>query len=136
MDNFALTYLLLVFGGSLGVYQIAAAGGGFKGLWFFKTALPTYLCGFLILGGTSVWFFSQTNLNMRHAEIEGSQQLGFFLLGCFLSLVATFLISSITNFRGVRSNDSEVIGKGIEDLKTRTVIQAFAYRLRNRGANK
>ena len=36
MDSFTLSYLTLTFGGCLGVYQIAAAAGGFKGLRFFK----------------------------------------------------------------------------------------------------
>ena len=130
MDSFASTYLLLILGGCLGVYQIAAVAGGFKGLWFFRNPILTCLGGGSILGGTFGWFFTTTNLNMPHSEIEGFQQLYLFLLGALLSLVVTFLISSVVNLRGVNPDDAAVIGKGLEDLKGRTVVQAFAYRLK------
>ena len=133
MDNFAATYLLLIFGGSLGVYQIAAAAGEFRGLRFFGRAILTYVGGTLILGATFGWFFSTVDLNVRHAQIEGSEQLGFFLLGSFLALVATFLVSSLVNIRHINPDEVAVIGKGLEDLKGRTVFQAFAHRWKNRG---
>jgi len=133
MDSFAATYLLLIFGGSLGVYQIAAAAGKFSGLRFFGRAILTYIGGALILGATFGWFFSTVDLHVRHAQIEGSEQLGFFLLGSFLALVTTFLISSLGNLRHNNPDDVAVIGEGLEDLKGKTVFQAFAYRWKNRG---
>lgn len=136
MDSFALTYLLLTFGACLGVYQIAAASGGFKGLCFFRNSTLTYLSGVLILGGTYGWFFTTTNLNMPHPEVEGAQQLGLFLLGALLALIVTFLISSLINLGRVNPNDTIVIGKGLEDLKEKTVAQAFIYRQKKRGGDK
>ena len=136
MDNFALTYLLLTFGGCLGVYQIAAAHARLRGLWFFQTSTLTYFCGALILSGTFVWFFSSTNLNIPHPETEGAQQLAFFLLGAFLALMATFAISSLLRIRRISSGEGSSIGKGIEDLKGRSVSQAFIYRLKNRGEDR
>ncbi len=134
-----LQYFLLVFGGCLGVYQLAAATGGFRGLSFFRNPKFTYVVGFVILGITYVLFFSFGDLEMNAndaAVVEGHEQLIFFLSGAFLALVATFLISSLLNFRGVNSDDEPVIDEGIEDLKGRTVFQAFAYRLRSRGKDK
>jgi len=136
VNDFSSTYLLFIFGGCLGVYQIAAAAGRFKGLWFFGNAILTYLVGFIILGATFGWFFNTVNLHVPHAQIEGSEQLGFFLLGSFLALVATFLVSSlinIVNLRHINPGEAAVIEKGIEDLKERTVFQAFTYRWKNRG---
>ena len=121
MDGFASTYLLLIFGGCLGVYQIAASTGGFKGLWFFRTAIGTRVGGFLILGATFGWFFGTTNLNMPHEEVEGFQQLYLFLLGSLLALGATFLISSLVNLRRVNGEESSVTGDGLDDLKRATV---------------
>lgn len=136
MDSFALTYLLLTFGACLGVYQIAASSGRFKGLCFFRNSTFTYLSGGLFLGGTFGWFFTTTNLKMPHPEVEGGQQFGLFLLGALLAIIVTFLISSLINFRRINPNDAIVTGKGLEDLKGKTVIQAFTYRWKNRGGNK
>jgi len=136
MDSFALTYLLLTFGACLGLYQIAAASGGFKGLCFFRNSTFTRLSGVLFIGGTYGWFFTTTNLRIPHPEVEGAQQLGLFLLGALLALIVTFLISSLINLHRVNPNDATVIGKGLEDLKDKTVVQAFTYRWRNRGGDK
>ncbi|MDY6911190.1 MAG: hypothetical protein SVM79_02370 [Chloroflexota bacterium] len=133
-------YLLLIFGGCLGTYQIGAAAGRFKGIWFFRTKLLTYIGGFAILGATYIWFFTfgdvQMNSDPNNPEVEGFQQLYFFLLGALLSLIVTFLISSLTNFRGIDSDEEPVIGKGLDDLKSRTVFQAFTFRWKNRRKNE
>lgn len=128
MSGFALKYLLLIFGGALGVYQIAAAHGGLRGLYFFWNRFITYLVGFLILAATYGWFFSQTNLNMPH--VDGSQQLEYFLLGSFLALLVTFSLSSLNPRTGNGANAA--LGQGLEDLKTRTVFQALIQRLSRR----
>ena len=135
MDDFASTYLLLIFGGCLGVFQIAAASGGLRGLWFFKNSFRTRLGGFLILGATFGWFFGTTNLNVPHEEVEGFQQLYLFLLGSLLALGATFLISSLVNLRRVNGEKASVTGEGLDDLKRVTVSRAFIHRLRNRGGD-
>ncbi|MFH1636352.1 MAG: hypothetical protein ABIG63_20395 [Chloroflexota bacterium] len=136
MDDFASTYLLLIFGGCLGVYQIASVSGGFRGLWFFRNSFRTRLGGFLILGATFAWFFDTTNLNVPHEEVEGSQQLYLFLLGSFLALVTTFLISSLVNRRRINRETASVTGEGLDDLKEITVSRAFVSRFRNRGSDK
>lgn len=136
MNHDALTYLLLIFGGCLGTYQTAAAVGGFKGLAFFRNPMYTFITGFVILGVTYIVFFRYADLEMNAndaAVVEGHEQLLFFLLGSFLALVVTFLISSVINFRGVNPDAEPVIGEGIEDIKGRTPFQAFAHRWRTRG---
>jgi hypothetical protein len=130
-------YLLLIIGGCLGVYQIAAAAGGFKGLCFFRNYIFTYVSGFLILGGAMGWFFTTGDLKMNadpdYRMIEGTQQLQFFLLGAFLALMITFLISSLAGSRRFKPGTEATTGKGLEDLKGMTVFQALAHRLKNRG---
>ncbi len=86
----AMTYLLLTFGGCLGVYQIGAVAGNFKGLWFFRKPSFTLVGGLIILGATYFWFFNYADLNMNAndaAVVEGHEQLVFFLLGAFLALL-------------------------------------------------
>ncbi|RLC71285.1 MAG: hypothetical protein DRI26_05460 [Chloroflexi bacterium] len=119
--NFALNYLLLIFGSSLGVLQIAVTRAGLKGLSFFWRRALNYLGGFLLLAATYTWFFSQANLNMRHAEVEGSQQLGFFLLGALCAVVFTFLVSSLLHHRGAEA--SGPVSEGLEALRELTLLQ-------------
>jgi len=131
----AMTYLLLTFGGCLGMYQVAAVAGGFKGLWFFRQALPTLILGLMIIGATFIWFFTCADLNMNAndaAVVEGHEQLSFFLLGAFVALLLTYAVSSLVHRNGVVSYEEPVIGKGIEDLKTMTVFQAASQRWSNR----
>ncbi len=130
-----MTYLLLTFGGCLGIYQIGAVAGNFKGLWFFRKPAFTLIGGLVILGITYICFFTCADLNMNAndaAVVEGHEQLVFFLFGAFLALVLTFIVSSLVNHRGVAQESEMVIGEGLEDLKTRTVFQAATYRWRNR----
>ena len=127
----AMTYLLLTFGGCLGMYQVAAVAGDFRGLWFFKSPRVTLVTGLLITGATYGWFFNCADLKMNanHAAVvEGHEQLVFFLLGAFLALVVVFVVSSIANRKGIIHEDSSVLGEGLEDLKTRTVWQASLIR--------
>ncbi len=72
---------------------------------------------------------------MPHAGVEGAQQLGYFLLGSLLALLATFLFSSL-NPRMGRSCKGVTLGEGIEDLKASTVFQAFVQRLSKRGGHR
>lgn len=133
-----LQYLTLIFGGCLGIYQIAAAAGNFKGLWFLRKPLPTCILGCIILLATYVWFFTWGDVKMNATddangrEVEGFEQLYLFLFGAFLALVVTFLVSSLSNLRGVNTDKEPVIGEGLEDLKGRTAFQAFLLRWRNR----
>lgn len=119
--NFALNYLLLIFGSSFGVLQIAAARAGLKGLSFFRKRILNYLSGFFFLTVTYIWFFSQANLNMRHAEVEGSQQLGLFLLGAFCAIIFTFLVSSMLHHRGAEVDNPA--SEGLEALRELTLLQ-------------
>ncbi len=135
----ALTYLFLIFGGCLGIYQIGAFFAGFKGLWFFRNPILTCIGGFGILFITYIWFFSSANLKMNAkdaAVVEGHEQLIFFLFGAFLAFVVTVIVSSAVNYRGINSDEKPDIGKGLEDLKSWTVFQAFTYRWRNREKNQ
>ena len=136
MDSIRGEYLLLIYGSCLGVYQIAAAYASFKGLWFLRNLVATYIIGFLILAVTFSWFLITINLRIPHAEVSGTQQLGFFLLGSFLALATTFLLSSLIN--AVRGNTVEETptGKGLDDLRWKTVYQAAIFRYREYKSRK
>ena len=130
MESISDSYLLLIYGGCLGVYQIAAAHAKFKGLWFLRNLIATYIIGFLILAASYSWFVITIDLQVPHEEVSGTQQLGLFLLGSFLALVTTFILSSL--FNSVKGNATEAtpVGNGLDDLKWKTVYQAFVFRYR------
>jgi len=133
MNHDAMTYLLLTFGGCLGVYQMGAVMGGFQGLWFLRNARYSFAVGVMILAATYGWFFTCANLEMNAndgAVVEGHEQLVFFLLGAFLALVVTMLVSSLVNLHGVKTESPPVLGEGLEDLKTHTAFEAFRIRWR------
>jgi len=135
MNYDAMTYLLLTFGSCLGILQIATVSSDLRGMWFARSPLVTLILGSVILGVTYIWFFTCADLNMNAndaAVVEGHEQLVFFLLGAFFALILTFIVSSIVNRKGFSADAEPVIGKGIEDLKTRTVYQAIMYRWRKR----
>lgn len=125
-------YFLLMLGSCLGVYQIGAACGGFRGLWFFPRRGLTYLGGFAILGATYIWFFTcadlKMNANPNHGEVEGFEQLYLFLAGSFLALAINYTVSSLINAQGAKTEGESVLGKGIEDLKGQSVFRASAHR--------
>ena len=127
-----LQYFLLMFGSCLGVYQIGAACGGFRGLWFFPHRGFTLLGGLVILGATYIWFFTcadlKMNANPNHGEVEGFEQLYLFLAGSFLALVINYTVSSVIHVRGKKQEGDPVLGRGIEDLKGHSVFQACAQR--------
>ena len=70
--------------------------------------------------------------NADEREVEGAQQLGLFLVGAFIALMTTFIISSLVNFRSTKIDKQPVMDQGLEDLKSRTPFQAFSYRWKNR----
>lgn len=127
-----LQYALLMFGSCLGVYQIGAAAGDFRGLWFLPHRMLTGLIGVSMLAATYVWFFTWGDLKMNadanNPEVEGFQQLCIFLACSFVALVITYAISSLANIKPFKREGHPTVGEGLEDLKWRTVLQAFAYR--------
>ena len=130
MDSISVPYLLLIYGGCLGVYQIAAAYAKFKGLWFFRNLILTYVVGFLLVAASYSWFIISIDLKVPHEEVSGTQQLGFFLLGSFLALFTTFLLSSLLNSVKGNADAPAPTGNGLDDLRWKTVCQAFVFRYR------
>ncbi len=128
-SSFALNYLLLVFGGAVGVVQIAAAHAGLKGLRFFQSRGLGYFFGFLILTATYIWFFSTADLRSPHPEVEGAQQFGLFLLGAFCAITFSFLVSSLNSSRQVKAEGQ--MPEGLESLRELTLLQII-HRLRRK----
>ena len=99
--TFHQEYLLLVFLLCSGAVQAAAAYGGLKGLQFFSNRRLSAGLGMALVLGSLVWFFHTGGRNMpdTNGGLAGTTQFGLFVLGGFLALLFTFLVTSFANRR-------------------------------------
>jgi hypothetical protein len=122
--TFEQEYLLLVSLACCGVVQVAAAYGGLRGLLFFGNRRFSVLVGMGTILGSLAWFFWDGGRNIPDTGggIAGASQFGLFILGGFLALLVTFLVTSFTNFsRGASCDTME----GLPSLRETTFVQAL-----------
>ena len=117
-------YLLLVFSVCFGVVQVAAAYGGLRGLLFISSKRFSAVGGMGIIVGSLTWFFwdGGRNLPDTGGGIAGASQFGLFVLGGFLALLVTFVVTSFTNFSRAPSGHTT---DGLSSLKETTFGQAL-----------
>ena len=108
-QSFILDYLILVFFGSRGVFQAAAAFNGLRSLMLFRSAAVSFLLGIALLAGAFAWFFVSGPRNMPDtgAGLTGNEQFGYFFAGDGGGLAFTLLVTSIRNSR---------LGEGLSDM--------------------
>ena len=126
-------YFILTFVGAVGVYQIAGAHARLNGLAFFRHPLAQYLFGLLAIGGAFGWFYGTENRNWQHT-VEGTQQLGLFLLAIVLAYFATAILASLIHARMTWARNQVIEGRqherGFETLKTTTFLGGILTSLR------
>ena len=139
----AWEYSFLVFAAGMGVLQVAAAYGGFRGLLiapgdvhvrFFPgghvLTLSRVAFSYVFAAATVVpslvdfFFWNRRN---QTGIIEGAEQAGFFVLAMASAVAFTFLFSSLVNHWRLRHNQPH--GTGLEALKDITWAQAMWLRL-------
>ena len=98
--SFVPDYLVLVFFASCGVFQMAAAYNGLRGLLFFQGRRWAFLFGLGLAMGAFSWFFLWEPRNVPDTALglTGNQQFGFFFAGSGAGLTATLLVSSLRNW--------------------------------------
>ena len=128
--SFILDYCLLVFLGSCGVFQIAAAHGGFQGLVFFRQRLGSFLLGALLLGGAFAWFFLSESRNVPDTAhgMNGNEQFAYFFAGAGAGLAFTLLASSLRNW--ALGAGQPPPPPGLEALRQSNYIRALNRTLR------
>ena len=145
----AWEYSVLVFTAGLGVLQVAAATGGFRGLliapgevrvrfWpgahvftLSRVAFSYAFAAVTVVPSLVDFFF--WNRRNDTGIIEGGEQAGFFVLAMASAVLFTFLFSSLVNHWRLRHNDAR--GNGLEALKDITWAQAVTrlFTRRRRG---
>ena len=142
----AWEYSVLVFTAGMGVLQVAAAYGGFRGLLiapgevrvrFFpgghvfalSRVAFSYVFAAVTVAPALVDFFFWNRRN-ETGIIEGAEQAGFFVLSMASAVAFTFLFSSVVNHWRLRNNESD--GVGLEALKDVTWFQAVTRRWRRK----
>ena len=126
--TFGQEYLLLVSLVCVGVVQVAAAYGGLKGLLFFGDRRFSVVLGMAMMLGSLGWFFWDGGRNMpdTNGGIAGASQFSLFVLGGFLALLVTFLVTSLKNFSRRVSGDTI---EGLLSLRETTFFQALLNNL-------
>jgi len=126
-------YFMFVFIGAIGVFQIAAVPAKLKGLCFFGRPVMQYIFGVLAITASFCWFFIGEERNFQH-RIEGSQQLGLFLLAILASYYFTLIVVSVIKSIFNSEEDKPKLGRqhdeGMETLKTETFLGGIASSLR------
>ena len=107
---------------------MAAAYGRLKGLLIFGDRRFSIVIGMAVILGSLTWFFwdGGRNLPDTNGGIAGASQFGLFVLGGFLALMVTFLVTSITNLSRRVSGDTI---EGLSSLRETTFVQALLNNL-------
>lgn len=97
--SFILDYSILVFFASCGVFQMAAACNGLRGLLFLPHLRLSFLLGLALLVAAFAWFFLSSPRNMPDSAqgLTGNDQFGYFFAGSGAALAFTLLVSSLRN---------------------------------------
>jgi len=128
-------YTVFIFLASLGVLQLAALGGGLKGMLLFRKPVLTYLFALVTMGSAYYWFFfhdSRIDTIMRQTGLEGKQQFAYFCLGAFLAVVVTMAVTSLLGLLRRRPGSANKNpGEGLEALSELSYYEAVKRSLKS-----
>ena len=124
-DSFILDYFLLVLFASCGVFQMAAALNGLRGLMLFKRRRAAFIFGSVIMAGAVGWFFLSEPRNLPDTGfgLTGNEQFGYFFAGSGAGLAVTLLVSSVRNRNLGRGRSA--IPLGIDALAESNYLRAL-----------
>jgi uncharacterized membrane protein len=125
----ALDYFLLVFIAAFGVIQIASAYAHYRGLSLYTNTVLQYFFGSILIIAAFCWFFLSEDRNFQHT-VEGTQQLGLFLMAIISSYLFTAITASLVHLiarYGTGSAQRKSDRKGFEELKRRTLFKSIFH---------
>ena len=128
--SFILDYFILVFWASCGVFQLAAAYNGIRGLLLLQDRRLSVLLGLALIVGAFAWFFLSTPRNVPDSGpgMNGNEQFGYFFACSGAGLAFTLLVSSLCNRALGRGRVS--LPAGMDALRESNYLRALYRRLR------
>ena len=125
--SFILDYYVLVVLASIGVFQVAAAHKGFRGMLLFQCRPASFVFGLALLVGAFTWFFLSEPRNVSDSAhgLNGNEQFAYFFAGTGTGLAVTLIVGSLRNWRmGVVRAKAPL---GLDALKEISYIRAFFH---------
>ena len=124
--SFVLDYILLTFLLSCGVFQAAAAYGGFRGLQFFENRRISITFGLTVFAAAFAWFFLSQSRNVPDTGLglNGNEQFGYFFAGSGLGLAFTLALSSLLR-RNLEAGQ-QPLPRGLDALRTTNYRRCLA----------
>lgn len=123
--SFILDYYLLVVLASIGVFQVAAAHTGFRGMVLFQRRPVSYAFGLALLVGGFTWFFLSEPRNASDSAhgLNGNEQFAYFFAGSGTGLAVTLILASLRNWKmGIVGAN---VPPGLDALKHSNYVSAF-----------
>ncbi len=129
-SSFILDYCIMVFLASGGVFQMAAAVGGFRGLLYFRQRPVSFLFGAAALTGGFAWFLLSEPRNVPDSALgmNGNEQFAYFFAGAGAGLAFTLIVSSLRNWSlGAKLSD---LPPGLDALRETSYLRALHWSIR------
>ena len=97
--SFILDYYVLVLLAASGVFQVAGALQGFRGLLLFQRRPVSFIFGLALLVGAFTWFFLSEPRNVSDSAhgLNGNEQFAYFFAGAGSALALTLILTSLRN---------------------------------------
>ncbi len=123
--SFILDYYLLVLFSASGLFQIAAARTGLRGLLIFHRRWAALVLGAVLMTGAFAWFFLSQSRNVPDTALgmNGNEQFAYFFAGSGTALAITLVLSSLRNWPlGAGAKD---IPPGLDGLRNANYARAL-----------
>ena len=123
--SFILDYYLLVFVASCGVFQIAAALEGLRGMLIFKYRPGSFLVGLALVAASFTWFFLSEPRNVPDSAhgMNGNEQFAYLFAGLGSGLAFTLVVASLRNW--TLGSRATVTSLGLDVLRESSYASAL-----------
>ena len=124
--SFILDYYVLVLLAASGVFQVAGALQGFRGLLLFQRRPASIIFGLVLLVGAFTWFFLSEPRNVSDSGhgLNGNEQFAYFFAGSGTALALTLILASLRNL-GLGTGPAN-LPPGLNALRETSYIRALS----------